>query len=441
MPPRAIRRRHQEERYGGVDDADDLLPEVASIIDDTSKPEPVARSSNNNSEPRPAIPVQASSNKKRHASDTRYQQPNHEARPHKKRKLDRPPSTQPSNPRASSQTCQTKYRSVKTPKTPEEDAASISSQGDPDSSDEGCFPTDITYGYLKPMGGGAVPISLGLPCKGQERLFLFVGRDPNFCQILISGSQVGAVHCAIVLEFIDNDEGPLVRRVLLQRLNLESQEALETAIMVQGKVINLGNEPLVLPRGCLVRFGRGPWYRYHKPQDLYEEADQMYGKDPGANSSVHRARRIHDGQPFVTKTITATHMHGNMARTELIAYMKLGPHSNIVRAMENFYDPDTELYRIILEKATTDLHNLLLRLRPEGQADLTTMAPIWIDQVTSGFQHVHECGMAHRDVKPQNILVFVPEPGRIIMKITDFGLARLPKQPVVKGPYLAYMAR
>ncbi|KAG8902058.1 hypothetical protein FRC00_002327 [Tulasnella sp. 408] len=122
-----------------------------------------------------------------------------------------------------------------------------------------------------------------------------------------------------------------------------------------------------------------------------------------------------------------------MARTELYAYMKLGPHSNIVRAMENFYDPDAQLYRIILETAITDLHTLLLRLRSEGQADLATMAPIWIDQLTSGFQHVHQCGMAHRDVKPENVLVFVPEPGRIVLKLTDFGLARLPKQPVLIG--------
>ncbi|KAG8914131.1 hypothetical protein FRC00_000802 [Tulasnella sp. 408] len=195
-----------------------------------------------------------------------------------------------------------------TSKTAVKDAASISSQGDPDSSDDGSFPTDITYSYLKPVGG--------------------------------------AVHCAIVLEFIDNDEGPLVHRVLLQRLNLESQEALETAIMVQGEVINLGNEALVLPRACLLRFGRGPWYRYYKPQyqDLYKEADQLYGH-PRTNSSVHRARRIPDVQPFVTETIKATATHANMARTELYAYMKLGSRSNILRAMEYFYDPDAELYR------------------------------------------------------------------------------------------------
>jgi serine/threonine protein kinase len=46
----------------------------------------------------------------------------------------------------------------------------------------------------------------------------------------------------------------------------------------------------------------------------------------------------------------------------------------------------------------------------------------YLEQVCSGLAHAHKCGVIHRDIKPQNLLL---TEDREIVKIADFGVARL----------------
>jgi serine/threonine protein kinase len=46
----------------------------------------------------------------------------------------------------------------------------------------------------------------------------------------------------------------------------------------------------------------------------------------------------------------------------------------------------------------------------------------YLEQVCSGLAHAHACGVIHRDIKPQNLLLTAD---RQIVKIADFGVARL----------------
>jgi serine/threonine protein kinase len=49
-------------------------------------------------------------------------------------------------------------------------------------------------------------------------------------------------------------------------------------------------------------------------------------------------------------------------------------------------------------------------------------------QAAQGLQHAHEKGMVHRDIKPANLLLPCPEgeqPADVLVKLVDFGLARL----------------
>src|SRR6266850_1444293 len=46
----------------------------------------------------------------------------------------------------------------------------------------------------------------------------------------------------------------------------------------------------------------------------------------------------------------------------------------------------------------------------------------YLEQVCSGLAHAHNCGVIHRDIKPQNLLL---SSDRQIVKIADFGVARL----------------
>jgi serine/threonine protein kinase len=78
----------------------------------------------------------------------------------------------------------------------------------------------------------------------------------------------------------------------------------------------------------------------------------------------------------------------------------------------------------------TTFHYIVLEYLPGGDLSvLTRNKPLPIDralhyleQVCSGLAHAHKCGVIHRDIKPQNLLLTAD---RRIVKIADFGVARL----------------
>ena len=77
----------------------------------------------------------------------------------------------------------------------------------------------------------------------------------------------------------------------------------------------------------------------------------------------------------------------------------------------------------------TTFHYLVLEYLPGGDmATLSRSRPLSIDkmlfyleQVCSGLAHAHGCGVIHRDIKPQNLLLTAD---RQVVKIADFGVAR-----------------
>jgi serine/threonine protein kinase len=78
----------------------------------------------------------------------------------------------------------------------------------------------------------------------------------------------------------------------------------------------------------------------------------------------------------------------------------------------------------------TTFHYLVIEYLPGGDMSaFTKHRPLTIDravhyleQVCSGLAHAHKCGVIHRDIKPQNLLLTAD---RQVVKIADFGVARL----------------
>ncbi len=83
-----------------------------------------------------------------------------------------------------------------------------------------------------------------------------------------------------------------------------------------------------------------------------------------------------------------------------------------------------------IDLANTTFHYLVLEYLPGG--DMLALsrgnplsiqqATVYLEQVCSGLAHAHKCGVIHRDVKPQNLLLTAD---RKTVKIADFGVARL----------------
>ena len=83
-----------------------------------------------------------------------------------------------------------------------------------------------------------------------------------------------------------------------------------------------------------------------------------------------------------------------------------------------------------IDLAGTTFHYIVLEYLPGGDMlalsrhhPLTIEKTIfYLEQVCSGLAHAHQCGVIHRDIKPQNLLLTTD---RKVVKIADFGVARL----------------
>ena len=83
-----------------------------------------------------------------------------------------------------------------------------------------------------------------------------------------------------------------------------------------------------------------------------------------------------------------------------------------------------------IDLANNTFHYIVLEYLPGGDmAALSRLHPLtiektlsYLEQVCSGLAHAHKCGVIHRDIKPQNLLLTAD---RKIVKIADFGVARL----------------
>lgn len=83
-----------------------------------------------------------------------------------------------------------------------------------------------------------------------------------------------------------------------------------------------------------------------------------------------------------------------------------------------------------IDLSGTTFHYIVLEYLPGG--DMLALAKerplslqralFYLEQICSGLAHAHKCGVIHRDIKPQNLLL---TEDREIVKIADFGVARL----------------
>ncbi|HYV14272.1 MAG TPA: serine/threonine protein kinase [Pyrinomonadaceae bacterium] len=83
-----------------------------------------------------------------------------------------------------------------------------------------------------------------------------------------------------------------------------------------------------------------------------------------------------------------------------------------------------------IDLSGTTFHYIVLEYLPGGDLfALTKTRPLslskalfYLEQVCSGLAHAHKCGVIHRDIKPQNLLLTADQE---VVKIADFGVARI----------------
>lgn len=136
--------------------------------------------------------------------------------------------------------------------------------------------------------------------------------------------------------------------------------------------------------------------------------------DSGGFGEVLRGTIVEDGRKVAVKRLTKPYSPDDVKRfTREVRIMSQLKHRNIVPVLAYNVDKDPPWFAMPLAKC--NLVGILAELRTDEDR-----RRLVFEQVLSGVDFAHQQGVIHRDLKPQNILMF---PGDRVA-LADFGLGR-----------------
>lgn len=95
-------------------------------------------------------------------------------------------------------------------------------------------------------------------------------------------------------------------------------------------------------------------------------------------------------------------------------------HDSVVRVLDYFVDPDDSAY-LVME--LVDGPSLMSVIECGGAIIEKEAVPIFI-RCADALEHLHRAGVIHRDIKPNNIILFSDDEHTLLPKIVDFGVSK-----------------
>jgi eukaryotic-like serine/threonine-protein kinase len=143
----------------------------------------------------------------------------------------------------------------------------------------------------------------------------------------------------------------------------------------------------------------------------------------GAFGHVYEAEHADVGRRYAVKLL---HWGLDSARTRqrfarearVLARLE---HENIVGLIDLGEDAECGDYLVLELVRGSTLRSAL----PALQSEAPERALSIIRQIARGLAHAHAEGIVHRDLKPENVMLTSHADGRLLVKILDFGIARL----------------
>ena len=148
--------------------------------------------------------------------------------------------------------------------------------------------------------------------------------------------------------------------------------------------------------------------------------NQLIGR--GGMGAVYEAADLGLGRTVAVKLMTGNLFGNADARRrfdrEAQASARLR-HRNII-TIYDYGNVGNEAAYLVMERlaGTTMRAEMRRTVVPAG-------ACLWFDQILEGLKAAHAAGVVHRDLKPENIFLTLDERGELLVKILDFGLAKL----------------
>ncbi|MFZ9889427.1 MAG: protein kinase domain-containing protein, partial [Myxococcota bacterium] len=154
--------------------------------------------------------------------------------------------------------------------------------------------------------------------------------------------------------------------------------------------------------------------------------EEMLGA--GAMGTVYRVTRLSDGARLAMK-VTSELQGAALARLAREAHiLSRLRHDNVVHILDIDVATNGFMY-VILE--LVEGASLRVFLRERGTMSATEAIPV-LRQIALGLAALHEANIAHRDLKPDNVLL-TPTAAGMHVKIADFGISRLDASTATDG--------
>jgi serine/threonine-protein kinase len=158
----------------------------------------------------------------------------------------------------------------------------------------------------------------------------------------------------------------------------------------------------------------------------------------GGMGGVYECEHVEIGKRVAIKFVSSVHAKS----PQIAARLKREARStgaldseHVVQVFDAGEDPELGLFLVMELLKGKDLCTVCeggKRLSPVDAAHITV-------QATLGLEKAHEAGIIHRDLKPANIFVCQKDDGRAMVKLVDFGIAKLVRdaeQAVQQNPGL-----
>jgi serine/threonine-protein kinase len=149
----------------------------------------------------------------------------------------------------------------------------------------------------------------------------------------------------------------------------------------------------------------------------------------GGMGVVYEARHTGTGRRVAVKEIVGDELRKNPQVVERFEREARATGAietqHIAAVLDSGVDPATNHSFLVMELLKgEDLHHLIGRLGPLPEDLALRIAA----QACVGLVRAHEAGVVHRDIKPANLFLARRDEGEIVVKLLDFGIARVREQ-------------